>query len=126
MESFFILYVLNQERSTLFYETVLAQRPVLDVPGMTEFKLTNNSMLGIMPSSGIKKLLGEKLPDPATAQGIPRAELYLIVDNPEEYHARALKNGASELSGMKSHDWGHKVAYSLDLDGHVLAFATAG
>ena len=123
MKSHFILYVSDQERSTRFYESVLARKATLDVPGMTEFRLSDSSTLGLMPSRGIKELLGDKLPDPSTAQGIPRCELYLIVDHPEEYHARALEYGATELSKMKVRDWGHEVAYSLDRDGHVIAFA---
>lgn len=123
MKTHFILYVSDQEKSTGFYEKVLGQKAALNVPGMTEFRLNTNSILGLMPVQGIKKLLGGKLPDPSKARGIPRAELYLVVNNPEEYHARALESGAKELSGMKVRDWGHKAAYSLDLDGHVIAFA---
>ena len=63
MKSHFILYVANQEKSTRFYEIVFAQKPTLNVPGMTEFELNEGSVLGLMPSQGIKKLLGDKLPD---------------------------------------------------------------
>ena len=124
MNAHFILYVADQATSTHFYEAVLAEKAILDVPGMTEFRLNDGCILGLMPTEGIKKLLGKVLPDPAAAHGTPRAELYLIVDDPAEYHARALQNGAVELSKMKARDWGHAVAYSLDLDGHVLAFAS--
>ena len=123
MKSHFIFYVLNQEKSTRFYELVLNQKPLLNVPGMTEFKLNKESVLGLMPAQGIKKLLGKKLPDPEKAGKIPRAELYLVVDNPEEYHKRALKAGASELSDLQKRDWGDVAAYSMDLDGHVIVFA---
>jgi hypothetical protein len=34
-----------------------------------------------------------------------------------------LTAGAKELSAMAARDWGHAAAYSLDPDGHVLAFA---
>jgi uncharacterized glyoxalase superfamily protein PhnB len=90
---------------------------------MTEFKLNEESVLGLMPSSGIRKLIGEKLPDPTEAGSIPRAELYLIVESPDEYHQRALAAGADELSSLQARDWGDEVAYSLDLDSHVIAFA---
>lgn len=56
--------------------------------------------------------------------GIPRAELYLRVANASELHQRALAAGAVELSPMLLRDWGHQAAYSLDPDGHVLAFAS--
>ncbi|MBL0173955.1 MAG: hypothetical protein IPP94_01615 [Ignavibacteria bacterium] len=57
------------------------------------------------------------------AHGVPRAEVYLLTDDPKTLHARALAAGARELSPLQSRDWGHAVAYSLDPDGHVLAFA---
>ncbi|MCP4216730.1 MAG: glyoxalase [bacterium] len=118
-----ILYVSNRESSTRFYASVLDMNPVLEVPGMTEFQLSDGTILGLMPEAGIKRLLGPGLPDPTEAQGIPRAELYLVVDDALPYHLRALKNNARELSPLEPRDWGHQAAYSLDPDGHVLAFA---
>lgn len=123
MKSHFILYVVNQSASARFYENVLEQSPRLNVPGMTEFQLNDSSVLGLMPSAGIRKLLDDKIPNPEDAHGIPRAELYLLVNNPDEFHQRALKNGARELSPMLLRNWGHEAAYSLDPDGHVLVFA---
>lgn len=121
--SHFILYVADQERSSAFYAVVLGQAPRLDVPGMTEFELPGGGVLGLMPEAGIRKLLGERLPDPASARGVPRAELYLTHPHADACHARALQAGAAELSPMLHRDWGDHAAYSLDLDGHVLAFA---
>lgn len=121
--SHFILYVADQARSSAFYTTVLGQAPRLDVPGMTEFDLPGGAVLGLMPEAGIRRLLGERLPDPAGARGVPRAELYLIHPEADACHARALVAGATELSPMLHRNWGDDAAYSLDLDGHVLAFA---
>lgn len=90
---------------------------------MTEFVLSDNTILGLMPEAGIKRLLGDKLPDPAQAAGVPRAEIYLRVTNPLEYHRRAIEAGGTELSELQDRNWGDRVAYSLDPDGHVLAFA---
>ncbi|MBI2375671.1 MAG: glyoxalase [Deltaproteobacteria bacterium] len=117
-----ILYVRDQGASTRFYGHVLAREPTLEVPGMTELEV-GDSVLGLMPESSIERLLGEALPSPAAGAGIPRAELYFLVDEPAAYHARALVAGARELSPLSLRDWGHEAAYSLDLDGHVLAFA---
>lgn len=121
--SYTILYVKDQQASAKFYSNVLNKEPRLNVPGMTEFDITKNSVLGLMPEVGIKRLLGERLPDPSQANGIPRAEIYLMVDNPQEYFERALQNGAIELSNLGKRNWGHHAAYCLDPDGHVLAFA---
>lgn len=125
MRSHFILYVKDQEKSTEFYRFVLAKEPILNVPGMTEFILNRETILGLMPETSIKNLLGKELPDPQQAHGIPRAEVYLIVKNANEYFQRALSKGGKTLSQMELRDWGPQVAYCLDLDGHVLAFAEA-
>lgn len=125
MNAHFIFYVKSQELSTLFYTSVLHAAPILNVPGMTEFRLSESSVLGLMPEAAIKRLLPERLPDPCAAQGIPRAELYLRVPNAPQYHARALAAGAWELSPPLQRDWGDTVSYCLDPDGHVVAFADA-
>lgn len=119
----FILYVRDQASSTVFWQVVLDRSPTLDVPGMTEFVLGAQAVLGLMPEAGIASLLGPSLPDPGAAHGIPRAEVYLIVDDPAAYHARAQAAGAIELSALAERSWGDTVAYSLDPDGHVVAFA---
>ena len=123
MISHFILYVSSQNNSADFYRTVLNMVPNLDVPGMTEFKLSDSCTLGLMPEASIKRLLGSPLPDPTKANGVPRAELYLVVEDSAEYYSRALNSGAKPLSDLSLRDWGHTVAYCLDPDGHVLAFA---
>ena len=120
----FILYVADQARSAAFYAHVLGMQPRLHVPGMTEFALPGGGVLGLMPVAGIRNLLGAALPDPGAASGIPRAELYLVLPEPSVCHARALAAGARELSPLLARDWGHAAAYSLDPDGHVLAFAS--
>lgn len=124
-ESYFILYVADQERSAAFYEAVLAFAPRLHVPGMSEFCLPGGGILGLMPEQGIRRLLGPAFPDPALANGAPRCEVYLVVRDPAAWHSRALLAGARELSPMSPRDWGHHAAYSLDPDGHVLAFASS-
>lgn len=122
--SHFVLSVANQARSTSFYSEVLATGPRLNVPGMTEFELPGGASLGLMPITGIRGLLGDALPDPGAAHGIPRAELYLLVEAPDLLHTRAVTAGAKELSPLQPRSWGHSAAYSLDPDGHVLAFAS--
>ena len=119
-----IFYVRNQGVATAFWQAVLGCRPALDVPGMTEFAVGDGIVLGLMPEAGIRSLLGPSLPDPARAQGIPRAEIYLVVDDAAAYHGRSLAAGGTELSALARRSWGHSAAYSLDPDGHVVAFAT--
>lgn len=115
-----ILYVRDQAASTAFYRAALGLEPALDVPGMTEFVLGERTVLGLMPEAGAARLLGC---DPTAGGRPPRAELYLVIDDPGAAHARALAAGATELSPLAARDWGDEAAYSSDLDGHVLAFA---
>jgi len=119
-----ILYVSDQTRSTDFYQKLLQIVPTLNVPGMTEFKLSDGHVLGLMPEAGIKRLLGDRLPDPSPGNGIPRVELYLRVENPESFFNRALEFGANELSPILERNWGDRAGYVLDFDGHVIAFAS--
>lgn len=125
MHVHFILYVCDQQRSSTFYRELLQSEPDLDVPGMTEFKLSDTAVLGLMPEQGIKRLL-PRLPDPSVSAVTPRAELYLVVQDAQAYYERALSLGASILSEVSERDWGQKVGYCLDMDGHVLAFAENG
>lgn len=118
-----ILYVADQQKSSDFYSAILQKRPVLDVPGMTEFMLNDNFKLGLMPESGIVKILLDKTPHPKLGNGIPRCELYLFVENPSEALERAVKAGAKEISKAEARDWGDTVAYCADPDGHIIAFA---
>ena len=121
--AYFIFYVRDQERSTAFYSRVLGRQPRLHVPGMTEFEIADGVVLGLMPEAGIRRLLGTALPDPANGRDSARAELYLLVSDVAAHHARAIAAGATELSAGAARSWGHWVAYSLDPDFHVLAFA---
>ena len=114
----FILYVADQQDARDFYAAVLGREPELDVPGMTEFKLVDGSSLGLMPETGIRKLLGET----AFGGGL-RAEIYLVVDDPQACLQRAVAAGARLLSECTARDWGDLAGYCLDADGYVLGFA---
>lgn len=76
-----------------------------------------------MPENGIAKIISNKLPHPKKENGIPRCELYLKMENPNEYIKRGIKLGGKEISKLKNRDWGDKVGYISDLDGHIIAFA---
>lgn len=123
MQTQFILYVANQEKSKCFYEQLLNIKPSLHVLGMTEFQLSESTKLGLMPENGIAKILGNSTPHPNTGNGIPRCELYLKVKNANEYLERGIQLGAKMISPLQQRDWGDKVGYITDADGHVIAFA---
>ena len=118
-----ILYVNDQQVSTDFYSKIFRQNPDLNVPGMTEFNLAENCKLGLMPNKGIAKILADKVPHPDNGNGIPRCELYFYVDDIRLEFTNAIQNGARLISPIEDRDWGDKVCYFSDLDGHVIAFA---
>jgi uncharacterized glyoxalase superfamily protein PhnB len=120
----FILYVSNQEKSRDFYQIVLRQNPSLDVPGMTEFTLNDFVKIGLMPNDGIAKIITPSLPHPTSGNGIPRCELYLLVEKIETLFEEAKKAGAIEVSPIALRDWGDYVGYLADFDGHVIALAS--
>lgn len=118
-----ILYVRDQELSMQFYRALFRVAPDLHVAGMTEFKLSDGVTLGLMPNAGIARLLGDACPDPDTAFGIPRCELYLFVEDVHVVMEHARSIGARIVSAASLRDWGHCVGYLADPDGHILAFA---
>lgn len=118
-----ILYVKDQQASTDFYVKLLRQNPSLNVPGMTEFKLAENFTLGLMPNKGIAKILADKTPHPDQGCGIPRCEIYFSVEDVDIEFDNAMKCGALLISPIEDRDWGDKVCYFADIDGHVIAFA---
>lgn len=113
----------DQYRSREFYKEVLGKEPELDVPGMTEFALSSSALLGIMPESGIARILGNSVPHPETGSGIPRCEIYLFVENPALCYERLLLAGGKGIEAPFLRPWGDVVAYGVDPDGHVVAFA---
>jgi lactoylglutathione lyase len=122
MQVLFILYVRSQTASRDFYSALLGKDPVLDVPGMTEFDL-GSCKLGLMPEDGIARIITPALPHPATGNGVPRCELYLLMDDLSTVLERATNAGVTLVAPAKDEDWGHHVAYFADPDGHVIALA---
>ncbi len=119
----FILYVNDQKKSTEFYSKLLLQTPILDVPGMTEFLLQENCKLGLMPNTGISKIICPTLPEPQLGIGIPRCEIYIFAADLELVFNRAIEVGAKLISPIEMRNWGDKVCYFADPDGHIIAFA---
>jgi len=110
-------------RSCLFYQNIFRQDADLNVPGMTEFNLSAGCKLGLMPNTGIAKILADKTPHPESGNGIPRCELYLYVADIQFEYDNAIKSGAKLISPIADRDWGDRVCYFADPDGHIIAFA---
>jgi uncharacterized glyoxalase superfamily protein PhnB len=121
--SLFILYVADQTKSTAFYSALLQMQPTLDVPGMTEYTLSDSSKLGLMPNKGIAKILGDQVPHPQTGNGIPRCEIYWTVSDLDAVFQHAVALQIKVIAAPSAMDWGHRVCYLADEDGHIIAFA---
>jgi uncharacterized glyoxalase superfamily protein PhnB len=63
------------------------------------------------------------VPHPDTGNGIPRCELYLSVKDIQMEFENATSAGAKSISPIIDRDWGDKVCYFADPDGHIIAFA---
>lgn len=118
-----ILFVKDQAASTRFYSEVLNLTPTLNVPGMTEFRLCETFVLGLMPLTGARKILGEDVL-PSEEITIPKSELYLSFANYEDYFSRAVQNGARVVSAISKRNWGDTAGYVADPDGHIVAFSS--
>lgn len=119
-----ILYVNDQEASCRFYQNIFRKKADLNVPGMVEFNMSENFKLGLMPNKGIAKIISDKTPHPDNGNGIPRCEIYLYVDDIQLEYNNALRSGAKLISPIADRDWGDKVCYFSDSDGHIIAFAS--
>ena len=104
-----ILYVHDQKRSTEFYTALFRRKPHINVPGMTEFILSDRCKLGLMPHDGIVKILKDFMPHPDRGNGIPRCELYLRTNGVTAEYDNALQVGAKLISVVKSQNWGDDV-----------------
>lgn len=118
-----ILYVNNQQLSTDFYTKLFRQEPDLNVPGMTEYGISDTCKIGLMPYSSIENILSNYSPKPSLGGGIARCELYLYVTNVEQEFDNAIRIGAKLISAINERDWGDKACYFSDPDGHIIAFA---
>ncbi len=122
-KTYIIIYVDDLDKTKMFYEILFDIKPIIDEPGMCEFELPNNTTLGIMPNSSFEKLFGEDYIFNEKKKSSPKFELYFQVKNPEAFHKKAKQLGALELRKFEKMDWGDRAAYSINHDGHILAFA---
>lgn len=119
-----IIYTKDQVASGRFYAGLLGLEATLEVPGMTEFRLNASTSLGIMPATGIARVLDHKIGVPDCRVESIKCELYLRVTDPSAYYDRALALGGHGVSPSALRDWGDVVAYCIDLDGNLIAFAS--
>ncbi|MFZ5554594.1 MAG: VOC family protein [Bacteroidota bacterium] len=119
----FILYVKDQEKSKSFWSAILEKEPVLHVQGMTEFMITENCKLGIMPEKNIARIISPAVEDPSLSSGKSRCEIYLYVNDPDLSLQKAISEGAHPVSKCENRDWGDRAGYCADPDGHIVVFA---
>lgn len=123
MKTHFIIYVEDLSKTKVFYQLLFNLTPIIDEPGMCEYELLDGTILGIMPNTSLEKLFGKSFEKQKNRKALPQTELYFVVDNALQFHNRAIQLGASEIREFSQMDWGDSVAYSINHDGHILAFA---
>ena len=121
-----ILTVSDISKSRMFYNLLFNITPIVDESNICEFQLTENLILGLQNED-----LKLKNFDPdiymrfAQNKHTGGEEIYIEHSDAEGIHTKALQLGCLELSPFKERNWGHKVGYSINHDGHILAFAEA-
>ena len=118
-----ILYVEDQELSTTFYEKILGRKADLNVPGMSEFQISHDFTIGLMPNKGMAKILNDETPNPSEGTGIPRCELYFYVEDLALNYQYIKSLHVKIISPLELRDWGDCCFYFSDPDGHIIAFA---
>jgi uncharacterized glyoxalase superfamily protein PhnB len=61
---------------------------------------------------------------PGDIGGRSTATLYVVVDDPDAHHARALRAGAKIIREPTDQDYGGRDYSCLDIEGHVWSFGT--
>ena len=77
--------------------------------------------------TGGSVMLGSERPDSAIADlpaGVGSA--YVVVDNPDEVHARAVAAGATVIRGLADEDYGSRGFTMADPEGVLWSFGTYG
>ncbi len=122
-KTYFIIYVDDINKTKFFFQLLFDIKPVIDEPGMCELELPNGAVLGIMPNTSLEKLFGTEYSVNEKKKASPKFEFYFQVDNAEALYKKALQLGALSLRKFNKMDWGDRVAYCVNHDGHILAFA---
>lgn len=120
----FILFVKDLNKCKMFYELLFERKPIVDENNICEFELNSNSILGLMT-----KDLTDKIFESDFSYLMPNKikhgnEIYIECVNAEEMHKKALQLGCLEISPFQEREWGHCVGYSVNHEGHILAFAS--
>jgi len=119
-----ILFVKDQTKAADFYQKLFSSSPSLHVPGMTEFIISEHCTLGLMPKTGIGRLLQLESSNNEPDELFPKCELYLFVEDAKAAVKHGVSCGAKLVSPVQPRDWGDSVGYVKDPDGHLIAFAT--
>ena len=62
------------------------------------------------------------MPNPNLANGIPKCEIYLFVDNIKETYKKTIFLGAKSINLPNNRDWNDFVGYVSYFGGNIIAF----
>lgn len=116
-EASFVIACVDLDRSAAFYRDVLGfdVQPLGDAEGWRIFK------------SGACRIAAGHCPDtpPASTIGDHSYIAYLVVDDVDAYHARALAHGVELVKPLVDEPWGMREFGLRTIDGHRLMFGAS-
>ncbi len=118
-----ILISSDLAKSKMFYSLLFDTQPIVDEENIVEFEIVPGFIIGLATDELQTKLFDPDIFAKYRNNSGSNAELYIECENAEEMHKKALSLGCLELSPFTKRDWGDEVGYSINHEGHILAFA---
>lgn len=119
----FILDTDDLGKSRMFYSLLFDTEPIVDENNIVEFEIVPGVILGLQTAGLKDKLFDADIYSKYRNSKSGSSELYIECINAEEMHKKALSLGCLELSPFSKRNWGAEAGYSINHDGHILAFA---
>lgn len=79
---------------------------------------------GMIMLGGNKGALGPKMRVPSEMDGLCTQLVYVIVEDADAHHARAVAAGAEIVTALKDEDYGGRDYSCRDPEGHIWSFGT--
>lgn len=118
-----ILDTKDLSKSKMFYSILFDTQPIVEDNNIVEFEIVPGFIIGLQTRELKEKIFDPDIYSKYSRESGSGSEIYIECDNAESMHRKALSLGCLELSPFTRMDWGHRAGYSINHDGHILAFA---
>ena len=119
----FILDSKDLSKSKMFYSLLFDTQPIVEDNNIVEFEIVPGFILGLQSIELKDKLFDRDIFNRYRNTSNAASELYIECENAEAMHQKALSLGCLELSPFSKREWDHYAGYSINHDGHILAYA---